>query len=171
MSKVGLFYGSDTGNSEQVAEEIQNLLGDDIVTLHDVVNASAGDFDHYDKIILGQPTWYCGELQSHWEDFWPDFCKVDFSGKQVACFGLGDQLEYGEFFLDAMGLMHDVVLKNGGEPVGYFPTEGFFYQSSKAEAEGGEFFVGLALDVDQQPDATAERIENWVEQIREEMSL
>lgn len=171
MSKVGLFYGSDTGNTEKVAEVIQGLLGEEVVDLHDVVNARSSDFDAYDKIILGQPTWYCGELQSHWEDFWPDFKATDFTGKQVAIYGLGDQLEYGEFFLDAMGLMHDVVLENGGEPVGYFPTEGFFYQSSKAEIEGGEFFVGLALDEDQQPDATAERIENWVEQISEEMAL
>lgn len=171
MSKIGLFYGSDTGNTERVALAIQDLIGEQGVDVHDVVNAQASDFASYDKIILGQPTWYCGELQSHWEDFWPDFKATDFSGKQVAFFGLGDQIEYGEFFLDAMGLMHDVVLDNGGEPVGYFPTEGFMYQASKAEIEGGEFFVGLALDEDQQPDATAERIKNWVDQISEEMAL
>ncbi|GKT12715.1 MAG: flavodoxin I [Thiomicrorhabdus sp.] len=171
MSKIGLFYGSDTGNTERAAEVIQGLLGESNVDLHDVVNATTRDIEAYDKLILGQPTWYCGELQSNWEDFWPDFKAANFSGKQVAFFGLGDQLEYGEFFLDAMGLMHDVVLRNGGEPVGYFPTEGFLYQSSKAEVEGGEFFVGLALDEDQQPEASAERIQNWVEQVSEEMSL
>ncbi len=171
MSKVGLFYGTDTGNTERIAYKIQRMLGEEWVTLHDVHGASITDFEAYNKIILGQPTWYCGELQSTWEDFWPEFKKVDFSGKQVAFFGLGDQLEYGEFFVDAMGLMHDVVLDNGGEPVGYFPNEGFLFESSKALIEGGEFFVGVPIDEDQQPERTDERLQHWVNQIREEMGL
>lgn len=171
LDKIGLFYGTDTGNTERIAKQIQQLFGADVITLHDVLEANAEDFAQYDKLILGQPTWYCGELQSHWEAFWPAFKQVDFSGKQVAFFGLGDQLEYGEFFLDAMGLMHDVVLDNGGEPVGYFPNEGFFFQESKALTDDEEFFVGLALDEDQQPDRTAMRMQVWVEQVREEMGL
>jgi len=171
LGKVGLFYGSDTGNTQRIAHAIQAVLGTDLVELHDVMNVKISDFDAYDKVILGQPTWYCGELQSHWDDFWPEFQKVDFSGKQVAFFGLGDQLEYGEFFLDAMGLMHDVVLDGGGEPVGYCPNEGFFFENSKALTEDEAFFVGLALDEDQQPGATDERIQVWVEQIKEEMDL
>ena len=171
MSKVGLFYGTDTGNTESIAYKIQAYLGKDLVVLHDVHGAKISDFEPYEKIILGQPTWYCGELQSHWEDFWPNFKKIDFSGKQVAFFGLGDQLEYGEFFLDAMGLMHEVVLENGGEPVGYFPNEGFFCEASKALTEDEAFFVGLPLDEDQQPERTEQRIQLWIEQIRDEMGL
>jgi len=171
LTKVGLFYGTDTGNTETIAHTIQKMLGADTVTLHDVHGAKVSDFDQYNKIILGQPTWYCGELQSTWEDFWPEFQKVDFSGKQVAFFGLGDQLEYGEFFVDAMGLMHDVVLDNGGEPVGYFPNEGFMFEASKALTDDGEFFVGVVIDEDQQPEKTEPRLQFWIEQIREEMDL
>ncbi|MFN5261148.1 MAG: flavodoxin FldA, partial [Pseudanabaena sp.] len=29
MAKIGLFYGSDTGNTESAAEEIQQLIGSD----------------------------------------------------------------------------------------------------------------------------------------------
>lgn len=171
LSKIGLFYGTDTGNTETIAHKIQKILGPDVVTLHDVHGATIADFEGYSKIILGQPTWYCGELQSAWEDFWPEFKKVDFSGKQVAFFGLGDQLEYGEFFVDAMGLMHDIVIENGGEPVGYFPNEGFMFEESKALTDDGEFFVGVVIDEDQQPERTEQRLQFWIEQIREEMDL
>jgi flavodoxin I len=36
MAVVGLFYGSDTGNTEKVAERIQAELGADLVDLHDI---------------------------------------------------------------------------------------------------------------------------------------
>ena len=171
MSKVGLFYGTDTGNTERVADMIKDKMGEDNVDVHDIASASKDDFAGYDKIILGQPTWYYGELQSSWDDFWEDFKTVDFTGKQVACFGLGDQADYSEYFLDAMGMMHDIALENGGEPCGYWPTDGFEFDESKAITEDGEFFVGLAIDEDQQPEMTAERVDQWVDQIKEEMGL
>ena len=38
----------------------------------------------YDFLIIGQPTWYDGELQGDWEEFIPEFEAIDFSGKQLA---------------------------------------------------------------------------------------
>jgi len=58
MSKVGLFYGTDTGNTERVADMIKDKMGGDNVDVHDIASASKDDFAGYDKIILGQPTWY-----------------------------------------------------------------------------------------------------------------
>lgn len=171
MSKVGLFYGTDTGNTERVADMIKDKVGADIVEVFDVATASEEDFAKFDKIILGQPTWYYGELQSSWDDFWEDFKAIDFTGKQVACFGLGDQADYSEYFLDAMGFMHDIALENGAEPVGYWATDGYEFDESKAVTEDEAFFVGLGIDEDQQPEMTAERVDEWVDQIKEEMSL
>ena len=171
MAQVGLFYGTDTGNTERVADMIKDKIGADKVDVYDIASASAADFAKYDKIILGQPTWYYGELQSSWDDFWDDFKSVDFTNKQVACFGLGDQADYAEYFLDAMGLMHDVALENGSIPSGYWSTDGYQFDESKAVTEDGEFFVGLAIDEDQQPEMTAERVDQWVDQIKEEMAL
>jgi flavodoxin I len=171
MSKVGLFYGTDTGNTESVADIIKNEIGADIVDVHDISTATAADFEKYDKIILGQPTWYYGELQSSWDDFWEEFKGIDFTGKTVACFGLGDQADYSEYFLDAMGLMHDIALEGGATPAGYMSTDGFEFDESKALTEDGEFFVGLGIDEDQQPEMTEGRINEWVEQIKEEMAL
>ena len=171
MSKVGLFYGTDTGNTERVADMIQDQLGPSNCDVHDISTASPADFAQYDKIILGQPTWYYGELQSSWDDFWDDFKGIDFTGKTVACFGLGDQADYSEYFLDAMGLMHDIAVENGAMPAGYMSTEGFEFDESKAVTEDEEFFVGLGIDEDQQPELTANRVNQWCEQIKEEMDL
>jgi flavodoxin I len=171
MSKVGLFYGTDTGNTERIADMIKDKMGADLVEVHDISTASAADFAQYTNIILGQPTWYYGELQSSWDDFWNDFKGIDFTGKTVACFGLGDQADYSEYFLDAMGLMHDVAVENGATPAGYTSTDGYEFDESKAVTEDGEFFVGLGIDEDQQADKTASRIDAWVEQVKEEMSL
>lgn len=171
MSKIGLFYGTDTGNTERIADMIKDKIGSDLVEVHDISTASVADFAKYDNLILGQPTWYYGELQSSWDDFWDDFKSIDFTGKTVACFGLGDQADYSEYFLDAMGLMHDIALENGATPAGYWSTDGYEFDESKAVTEDGEFFVGLGIDEDQQSEKTAERINIWVDQIKEEMGL
>lgn len=171
MEKIGLFYGTDTGNTERVADLIKDEIGADLVDVHDIAAAKKSDFDAYDKIILGQPTWYYGERQSSWDDFWDDFKSIDFTGKIVACFGLGDQADYAEYFIDAVGMMHDVVLENGGTPAGYWSTDGYDYDESVAETPDGEFFVGLGIDEDQQSELTDIRIKEWVAQLREEMEF
>ena len=171
MSKIGLFYGTDTGNTERVADMIKEEIGGDIVEIHDIASAKVEDFAKYDRLILGHPTWYYGELQSSWDDFWEDFKTIDFTDKTVACFGLGDQADYSEYFLDAMGFMHDIVLDNGGIPAGYMSTDGFEWDESKALTEDEAFFVGLGIDEDQQPELTESRIAQWVDQIKEEMEI
>ena len=172
MKKIGLFYGTDTGNSERVAQDIEERLeGVAQVELHDMIDVEAKSFEPYKYIILGHPTWYYGELQSHWEDFWEEFKQVDFSGKHIACFGLGDQYDYAEYFLDAMGLTHDIAVENGATPHGYTSTESFDFEASKAVTEDNAFFVGLALDDDQQPELSSTRIDAWVEQIKEDFEL
>lgn len=174
MQKIGLFYGTDTGNSERIAENIKERLEEQVqveVILHDLIETSSEQFQAYDKLILSHPTWYYGELQSHWEDFWEEFKQIDFSEKTITCIGLGDQYDYADYFLDAMGLTHDIAVENGATPCGYTSTSGFEHTASKAVTEDEEFFVGLALDEDQQPELTASRIDDWIEQIIEEMAL
>lgn len=169
MAKIGLFFGSDEGNTEQVALRIQKRLGADVVDLHDIGEVTQLEFTTYDKIILGIPTWDFGQIQSDWEEFWDDLAEVDFSGKTVALFGLGDQFGYGDYFLDAMGMLHDVIDACAPERIGFWPTEGYEYEASKAERDGE--FVGLAIDEDQQENLTGERLDAWCEQIHREFGL
>ena len=171
MTKIGLFFGTQTGNTETIAEQIQTALGgDSVVTLHEVVDASASDFETYDCLIIGCPTWNIGEMQSDWDAFYEnDLDEVNFSGKKVAYFGPGDQVGYSENFQDAMGLLEDKISKLGGETVGHWPTDGYDHEASKAVKEGR--FVGLALDEDNQPELTEERIQTWTTQLKNAFSL
>lgn len=171
MTKVGLFFGSDEGNSERIAYRIQKCLGDEVVDVFDIADVTQLEFTRYDKIILGIPTWDFGQIQSDWEEFWEDIAEVDFSGKTVALFGLGDQFGYADYFLDAMGMLHDVVIRQGAEIVGYWPTEGYEFSASKAEIPGKAMFVGLAVDEDQQEHFTTERLNRWCAQIHTEFGL
>jgi flavodoxin I len=96
--------------------------------------------------------------------------EVDFSGKTVALFGLGDQFGYADYFLDAMGMLHDLVVQSGARVVGHWPTEGYEFVASKAEIPGAGEFVGLALDEDHQEHLTAERLVRWCAQILAEFA-
>ncbi|MFV8781844.1 flavodoxin [Microbulbifer sp. SA54] len=171
MSKIGLFYGSDEGNTEGVAQRIVARLGADRVDLHDIADVTQLEIADYDQLIFGIPTWDFGQIQSDWEDFWEDVQEIDFSGKTVALFGLGDQFGYGDYFLDAMGMLHDVIVANGAAIIGHWPTEGYEFEASKAEIEGQGAFVGLAIDEDQQEEMTADRLNRWCQQIAEEFAL
>lgn len=171
MAKIGLFFGSDEGNTERVAYLIQQCLGEDQVDVHDIADVTQLDLAEYEQMILGIPTWDFGQIQSDWEEFWDDVAQVDFSGKTLALFGLGDQFGYGDYFLDAMGMLHDVVVSRGAAIVGHWSTEGYDYDASKAELPGEGKFVGLALDEDQQENMTVQRLNLWCKQIHSELGL
>lgn len=171
MSRIGLFFGSDEGNTESVAYRIQARLGEDECDVLDIADVTQMEFAQYDFIILGIPTWDFGQIQSDWEEFWDDLEDMDYSRKQIALFGLGDQFGYGDFFLDAMGMLHDVIKSRGAKLVGYWSTEGYEFDASKALLEQENKFVGLGVDEDQQPELTAKRLNRWCEQINQEFGL
>ncbi|WP_299584434.1 flavodoxin [uncultured Microbulbifer sp.] len=171
MSKIGLFYGSDEGNTESVALRIRTRLGEDRVDLFDVADVTQLEIANYQNLIFGIPTWDFGQIQSDWEEFWEDVREIDFSGKTVALFGLGDQFGYGDYFLDAMGMLHDVIVEQGATIVGLWSTEGYEFEASKAEIAGEGKFMGLAIDEDQQEELTAERLNRWCQQIAEEFAI
>ena len=171
MTKIGLFFGSDEGNTEGVAYRIQKRLGEDVVDVYDIADVTQLEFADYDKVIFGIPTWDFGQIQSDWEEFWDDISEVDFTGKTIAFFGLGDQFGYGDYFLDAMGMLHDVVIATGPDVIGYWPVEGYDFDASKALLPGDTQFMGLAIDEDQQEDLTKERLDCWCEQIHGEFGL
>ncbi|PSW21048.1 flavodoxin FldA [Photobacterium sanctipauli] len=157
MANIGLFFGSDTGNTEKVAQKIAEKLS---IELHDIAGNSCDVFDDYDFLILGTPTANYGEMQPDWDYFVPEMEDADLNGKKVALFGLGDQVDYPDSFLDAMGDLAELVEQAGGELVGEWPTDGYDFYDSRG-VKGGKF-VGLALDEDRQPELTDDRIATWL---------
>lgn len=162
---IGLFYGSSTCYTEMVAEKIADLIGSDLVTLHNLKDADIALMSDYDLLILGIPTWDFGELQEDWENFWPALAEIDLQDKVVALFGLGDQDGYSEWFLDALGMLHEQLAAKGVIFVGYWPLEGYEFISQKPLTADGQKFVGLALDEVNQFEQTDERLAVWCTQI------
>ena len=168
MSKIGLFYGTQTGKTESIAEMIRDEFGASEIDMHDMSQTDVSDFDGYTKLIIASPTWDIGELQSDWDAFFPELESMDFKGKTVAYFGTGDQVGYADNFMDAVGILEAKISARGGKTIGYWSTEGYEHTQSKAEKDGK--FVGLAIDEDNQSDLTDERVKIWVTQIKKEFA-
>ena len=84
MTKIGLFFGSTTGNTQDIAERIQEAFGgDDVVTLHEISEVEEDDFSNYENIIIASPTWDIGQLQSDWEGYYPELDEIDQRSQQA----------------------------------------------------------------------------------------
>lgn len=172
MAKIGLFYGSNDGHTEDVAERIKaafDAYAPNLVSITNIAHACVEDIERWDNLIFGIPTWNIGQLQDDWYIFFPNMDDLDLSGKKVAIFGLGDQYEYSSTFLDAVGILADKVMERGGDLIGLWPAKG--YQHWQSLALEGDYFLGLALDEDRQPELTDERIAAWVAQLLDEFGL
>ena len=163
--RIGIFYGSDTGNTEAVARKIANQLSKTFdIHIQDIAETSKENMESFEVLLLGASTWFYGELQSDFDDFLPELQQIDFSNKIVGIFGCGDQEDYGDSFCDGMGIIRSLVEKSGGRIIGVTSTEGYHFEASQAVREPGKF-CGLCIDEDRQPELTDERIREWVERI------
>ncbi|MEM7347719.1 MAG: flavodoxin, partial [Chloroflexota bacterium] len=130
---------------------------------------SPADLLEYDYLILGIPTWDIGELQTDWDDIFADLEELDFSGKKIAIFGVGDQYGYPDNFLDAVGILGNRLRERNGELIGFWPTDGYEFDESVGFEDGK--FMGLGIDDVNQSELTEERITAWVAQIIGEFEL
>ncbi|MBQ4797363.1 flavodoxin FldB, partial [Pectobacterium versatile] len=72
---------------------------------------------------------------------WAQLPALNLKDKIVALYGMGDQLGYGEWFLDALGMLHDQLTPLGVRFIGYWPTAGYDFTSPKPVTEDGKYFV------------------------------
>ncbi len=160
-TSIGIFYGSTTGNTEAAVELIEENLAKYITESHDIANSKVSDFDQYQFLILGISTWEYGGLQDDWESFWQQLDSIDFTDKVVALFGQGDQVGYSDWFQDALGNLYHKVIEQGATIIGYWPNTGYQFNHSEGLTEDKKEFFGLALDDDNQPELTDERVHKW----------
>lgn len=168
MAKIGIIYGSSTGNTRDVCRKLQLMLGHDEADVMDVADIDAEVFSQYPNLILAVSTWGAGDLQDDWEEFFPRLDSVDFTGKVVAVMALGDQQHYGETFADCVPLLVDKVIARGGTVVGFTDPQGYSYVASRAERDGR--LLGLILDEDNQADLTDARLKAWIGELRPRFS-
>ncbi len=169
MAKIGIFYGgSIKGSTYKTARTISDQFGGNQANVHNVSEATKEDLEKYKYLILGTSAWGIGEMHQDWERFIDVLAEADLKDKKVALFGLGDQIEYPESFVDGMGTVF-CRLPVKENVVGFWPTKGYSFYYSTAEMNGQ--FVGLAIDEDSQPELTEERIIKWVDQLKGEFQL
>jgi flavodoxin I len=178
MARIGIFFGSNTGNTRKVAKLIRRRLDDDTVADPLNVNkATAELIASYDYLILGTPTLGEGQLpgldadcqNESWAEFLPRHAELDLSGKTVALFGLGDQEKYPDKFADALGELYAFVKSRGAKVVGAWPTDGYDFVASKAESDGQ--FVGLVQDLDNQKMLMEDRLDTWLRLISKDFGF
>jgi len=169
MSKIGLFFGPEKGSVHRVAEKVKAAIGEQNIDMISVNDASVSDLEKYDKIIfgistVGKETWDSTHTNTDWSKFFPNISKVDYSGKTVAIFGLGDHLTYSSHFVNAIGVLAKALQKNNATIVGQVETSGYEFDDSEAVIDGK--FIGLPIDEDFEAELTDERIANWIKSIK-----
>lgn len=174
MSKIGIFFGPLKGSVNRVADKVKAAMGEQNVELVSVNDANASDLEKYDRIIfgistVGKETWDSNYSNTDWSKFFPNISKVDFSGKTVAIFGLGDHITYSSYFVNAVGVLAKELLKKGANIVGEVDPSGYEFDDSEAVMNGK--FVGLPIDEDFEPELTDERVANWVNSIKPAFGL
>ncbi|MHA2937138.1 flavodoxin [Vibrio sp. RC27] len=178
MSKIGIFFGSETGKTQAVAQLIhEKFASSDVAEPVNINTCKLADLMQYDALIVGTPTLGEGELpglstqceSENWEEFIPEIEGQHLSGKKVALFGLGDQVTYPEEFVDGLGELFDLFADTDAEIVGSWPSEGYTFEESTAL--DGDEFVGLVIDQDNQADQTDARVTKWVSQLKSELGL
>jgi flavodoxin I len=163
MGKVGIFYGSTLGNTRKIAERIGAAFGADHAQVINIENASIGHLESFENLVLGTSTWGVGEMQEDWETFARQLHKIDLSAKKIALFGVGDQVEWSDSFVNGMGMLHHK-LADKATIVGFTSVQGYNFDISLALKNGQ--FVGLAIDEVNQSALTDERISQWVEALQ-----
>merc|ERR1719389_449248 len=167
---VGLYYSTSTGNTETVAEYIANAAG--VEDWKDIGDAEDGEVTGHDSIIVGAPTWHTGADQERSGTSWDEWLyntlpNLDFSGKKVAIFGVGDSGSYSDNYCDAAGELYELFTGKGAKVFGMTPSdEGYDYTESKSVVD--DKFVGRMFDEDNYSDESEERAKAWVEQLKSE---
>ncbi|OAV69787.1 Flavodoxin-1 [Bacteroidales bacterium Barb6XT] len=167
MSRIGIFYGSTSGTTKEVAKRIAKKLEVDGKDVHDVASARAiEDLGLYDVLLFGSSTWGVGDLQDDWDEFVKVVGSVDLSGKKAALFGCGDSSSYSDSFCDALGIIYKTI-EGKATVIGFTATEGYSFDSSEAVIDGQ--FVGLALDEENESRLSEQRIDQWVTRLKAEL--
>ena len=173
MSKIGIYFGTDTGTTRLIAKKMAKRLGDEFTGKPLNVNRiKAEDLLQHDALILGTPTYGEGIMpgidtgvkNGSWQEFAGELSAIDLTGKKIALYGLGNQEKYPERFADALYQLYELIKQTGATIVGQWSTEGYEFKQSKAVVDGR--FIGLVIDNNSQGLLTESRLEAWLDEVK-----
>lgn len=167
MKKTGIFYGTTTGTTEDVARRIGKALGVTADNIYDVAKTAPSRVGDYDVIILGASTWGHGDLQPDMDDFLRGVEVLDLKGKDVAVFGCGDDT-MADTFCNGVGEMYDRLKGTGAKMIGDFGTIGYTFTDSKAVPKDAAEAEGLLIDDVNHSDMTSKRVYEWAAELVKE---
>jgi len=168
MNKTAIIYSYNTKKTGKIVTLIQEGFNDPAIEMVNAEEISEDLFLSFDQIIMGVPTWFDGELPNYWDEFVPALEEMDLKGKKIALFGLGDQKGYSENFLDGVGIMGEILERQGATLLGFTSAEGYEFESSRALRNNQ--FLGLAIDYENQGSMNKQRVAAWIEELRKEFA-
>jgi len=187
-ARVGIFFSSQSKErTTKVAGLIASATG---FAATDVDDTDLDfDFDEFDSIIVGAPTYNTGGADHRSETALDDWLydvlpNIDISGKNIAIFATGKgwyegthddgttyTKGYGDNFGDVMGELYDRFSEVGGNMFGFTDggddaKEEYGFTKSKAIRNG--MMVGKMFNEKTQSELSEGRANEWVEQLRDE---
>ena len=80
MEKIGMFWGSNTGNQEEAAGFLKEYMISEGFEIdeYNIAEQEPKKMLEYKYLIIGCPTWHIGELQDDWDFIYEDYKKLDF---------------------------------------------------------------------------------------------
>lgn len=171
-TKLGIIYWPIGGNVESIAKKIQLKIDQAESDIYDILSIDSTDLVNCNFLIIGgstvgAETWQEAEGNNKWHLFFKKLEKINLKNKFIALYGLGNQILYPNHFVDNMMSIKKELEKHGVKIIGKWPIKD--YNFSESAAVEGDYFCGLALDEENQPELTDIRIENWLIQLKGEI--
>ncbi len=163
MKQTGIFYGSATGVTADIAQRIGQLLDIPAEDIRDVTKTSPSALGDYKVLLLGTSTWGNGELEEGWYDFIDGAQALDLKGHKIGLFGCGDET-MADTFCNGVGILYDKLRDTGATFIGQYPADGYHFDHSDAAV--GNTMRGLVLDQVNHPEYTDRRLKEWTEIIK-----
>lgn len=169
MAITGIFFGSDTGNTENIAKMIQNSLVKTLPMSMTLQKAAKKIWKHMTFCCWASQPGITAKRSVTGMTSSRLSKRLILMVNWLRCLVVATR-KITQNTCDALGTIRDIIEPRGATIVGHWPTAGYHFEASKGLADD-DHFVGLAIDEDRQPELTAERVEKWVKQISEELHL
>ncbi|MBI4097311.1 MAG: flavodoxin family protein [Candidatus Levybacteria bacterium] len=142
--KILIVYATYSSGTHMAADVVSQELqkGGHTVDLKDVSETAIDNFNNYDLIILGSPSWDIGgqggQPHEHFVAFMQQNKGKTFPGKKLAVFGLGDST-YPEFCGAVDHLEKFVDSLQGRRVIDSLRIDGYFFNQDEANGKIAEW--------------------------------